>query len=174
LVVGDETLLASVVKAGAAAGARQVIVVGPQRRGLPGVCFVQEEPPRAGPVPALRRGLAEARPPQVAVLAADLPFLRADHLSMLLSAAKGKPGAVLVDDAGRSQWLAGAWRTETLRHAAASYQGDSLRGLLAPLSPALVRLTPAQGEPAPWLDCDTPEDLCRARELAGAREPRDR
>ena len=48
------------VAAGTAAGGRQVIVVGPERAGLDGVSFVSEEPPGAGPVPALRRGLAEA------------------------------------------------------------------------------------------------------------------
>jgi molybdenum cofactor guanylyltransferase len=164
LVVGDRTLLASVIRAGA--GARQVIVVGPERPGLDGVSFVREEPPGAGPVPALRRGLAEASQPWVAVLAADLPFLRAGHLDTLLSAAGVQPGAVLVDADGRPQWLAGCWRTEALRQAAAGYRQDSLRGLLGPLGPALVALTPAPGEPPPWLDCDTPQDLRQARALS--------
>ena len=63
LVVGGRTLLAAVLAAGAGAGARPVIVVGPQ--GGPGSGepsdprVVREEPPGAGPVPALRRGLAE-------------------------------------------------------------------------------------------------------------------
>jgi molybdopterin-guanine dinucleotide biosynthesis protein A len=163
LVVGDRTLIGSVVAAGTAAGARQVIVVGPQRPGLDGVSFVGEQPPGAGPVPALRRGLAEASEPWVAVLAADLPFLRAAHLGALLRAAAGHHGAVLVDDAGRPQWLVGCWRTGALRHAAAGYDGTSLRGLLGPLTPVLVSLMPAPGEPPPWLDCDTPDDLRRAR-----------
>jgi molybdopterin-guanine dinucleotide biosynthesis protein A len=167
LVVGDDTLIASVVRAGASAGARQVIVVGPERPGLDGASFVREEPPGAGPVPALKRGLAEASQPWVAVLAADLPFLRAGHLDTLLRAAGGQPGAVLVDEAGRPQWLAGCWRTGALRRAAAGYHHDSLRGLLGPLAPALVRLTPTRGDPPPWLDCDTPEDLRLARALAG-------
>jgi molybdopterin-guanine dinucleotide biosynthesis protein A len=179
LVVGDRTLLGSVVAAGTAAGARQVIVVGPERPGLPGVCFVQEEPPGAGPVPALRRGLAEAGDaPWVALLAADLPFLRAAHIRALLRAAQGpRPGgsapgagghsgAVLADDAGRPQWLASCWRTVTLREAAAGYAGDSLRGLLGPLAPVMVRPAAGPGDPPPWLDCDTPDELRKARELA--------
>jgi molybdopterin-guanine dinucleotide biosynthesis protein A len=166
LVVGGDTLIGSVVAAGTAAGARQVVVVGPVRPRLGGASFVSEEPPGAGPVPALRRGLAEASEPWVAVLAADLPFLRAGHLEALLRAAHGRPGAVLVDDTGRPQWLAGCWQTETLRRAAAGYGGNSLRGLLGPLAPALIRLTPGRGAPPPWLDCDTPEALGRARELA--------
>ena len=167
LVVGDRTLIASVARAGTGAGARQVIVVGPERPGLDGVSFVREEPPGEGPVPALRRGLAEASEPWVAVLAADLPFLRAGHLDTLLSAAGGQSGAILVDEAGRPQWLAGCWRTDALRRAAAGYHQDSLRGLLGPLAPALVRLTPTPGEPPPWLDCDTLEDLRQARALSG-------
>ena len=168
LTVGGRTLLGSVVAAGTGAGARQVIVVGPERPGLDGVSFVSEQPPGAGPVPALRRGLAEASSPWVAVLAADLPFLREAHLGALVAAAAGHDGAVLVDGGGRPQWLAGCWRTGILRCAVTSYQGTSLRGLLAPLSPVLVTLALAPGEPPPWLDCDTTEDLRRARELASA------
>jgi molybdopterin-guanine dinucleotide biosynthesis protein A len=167
LVVGSRTLLGAVVAAGAAAGAAQILVVGPERTGLAGVSFVCEEPPGAGPVPALRRGLAEASPPWVAVLAADLPFLRPTHLAALRRAAAGQDGAVLADETGRPQWLAGCWRTQTLQRAAAGYRGASLGGLLGPLAPVLVRLDPVPGEPPPWLDCDTPEDLDQARDWAG-------
>jgi molybdopterin-guanine dinucleotide biosynthesis protein A len=200
LTVGDRSLLDTVLAAGTEAGARQAVIVGPSRPGagrLPGgppVRFVREEPAGAGPVPALRRGLAElghpadpgdpAAAPWLAVLAADLPFLRAAHLRVLLAAAAGHDGAgrsrpgpsgpgrsgpghegaVLTDDEGRAQWLAGCWRTEALRHAAGGYSGASLHGLLAPLRPARVRITPGPGEPPPWLDCDTEADLRRARD----------
>ena len=221
LVVGGRTLLAAVLAAGAGAGARPVIVVGPQ--GGPGSGepsdprVVREEPPGAGPVPALRRGLAElaALPGEagdagdardernagdtrdvrdiknmgdvgdagdlsdagdardgsdtgdtawVAVLAADLPFLRAAHLRALLAASAGQDGAVLTDDGGRPQWLAGCWRVAALRRAVAGYRGASLHGLLSPLHPVSVRIEPGPGEPPPWLDCDTEADLSRARQ----------
>ena len=55
--------------------------------------------------------------------------------------------------------------TPQLSLAAARYRQDSLRGLLGPLGPALVALTQAPGEPPPWLDCDTPQDLRQARAL---------
>ncbi|MGO9783706.1 MAG: molybdenum cofactor guanylyltransferase [Streptosporangiaceae bacterium] len=200
LTVGGRTLLDAVLAAGSEAGARQAVIVGPPRPGAgrlldgPPLRFVREEPPGAGPVPALRRGLAElghpadpaypaypADPvaaPWLAVLAADLPFLRVAHLRALLAAAAGEDGArhegaghdgaVLTDDEGRAQWLAGCWRTAALRRAAGGYSGASLHGLLAPLRPASVRITPGPGEPPPWLDCDTEADLRRARGWPGA------
>jgi molybdenum cofactor guanylyltransferase len=172
LTVGGRTLLESVVAAGTEAGADPVVVVGPDRPGLRGAArFVREEPPGGGPVPALRRGLAElgtggpgSGAVWAAVLAADLPFLRAPHLRALLAAAAGRDGAVLTDDTGREQWLAGCWRAEVLRRAAARYAGSSLRGLLAPLSPVQLAIEPVPGQPPPWLDCDTEADLRRARD----------
>jgi molybdopterin-guanine dinucleotide biosynthesis protein A len=161
LLIGGRPIIESVIAA--AAGAARVIVAGPRRDGLGGVVFVSEEPPGAGPVPALRRGLAEVTAPRVAVLAADLPFLRAAHVRALLGA--GGNGAVLVDDGGREQWLAGCWRTSALRTALDAYQGASLGGLFRPLEPVLLELA-ATGEPPPWLDCDTPGDVERASGLS--------
>ena len=71
---------------------------------------------------------------------------------------------MLVDDTGREQWLAGVWRLDPLRKALAGYDGSSLRGVLAPLRPVLVRPEAPPDRPAPWFDCDTPEDLERARQ----------
>jgi molybdopterin-guanine dinucleotide biosynthesis protein A len=173
LVVGERSLLASVVEAAGAAGARQVVVVGPPRPGLALAAgelrVVREEPPGGGPVPALRRGLAEITAPWVLVLAADLPFLRGGHLRALPAAARqaGVAGAVLADDTGRPQWLAGGWHTEALRRALGGYAGSSLHGLLHPLRPAVLGPDPAQPGPPPWLDCDTEDDLRLARARSG-------
>jgi len=164
MLVGGMSLLESVLAAGA--GAQRAIVVGPAREGVPGVLFVSERPPGSGPVPALRRGLAEVSTSWVAVLAADLPFLRDVHLAALLRAAEENgTGAVLADDTGHAQWLAGCWRSAALRAALDGYAGGSLRGVLGPLEPTLLRLDPGPGEAPPWLDCDTPEDLESARRL---------
>jgi molybdopterin-guanine dinucleotide biosynthesis protein A len=169
LKVGDQTLLATVVLACQDVGADRIVVVGPEHEQLP-ARFVREEPAGAGPFAALRRGLAElpgASDPGptglVAVLAADLPFLRPAHLQALLAAAKGRNGAVLIDDEGHPQWLTGCWHRAPLARAAARYDGLSLRGLMAPLNPAHVLIDPGPGEPPPWLDCDTDADLRRAR-----------
>ncbi len=84
----------------------------------------------------------------------------------LADASRGRGRAVLADDGGRAQWLAGCWRTGALRRAVAGYQGSSLHGLLAQLRPVRVSMPPGPGEPPPWLDCDTKQDLRRAQDLA--------
>jgi molybdopterin-guanine dinucleotide biosynthesis protein A len=174
LKVGDQSMLATVVMTCQDAGAGQIIVVGPEHEPLP-ARFVREEPAGAGPFAALRRGLAELASPGdrgaegvVAVLAADLPFLRAAHLHTLLASAEGRNGAVLIDHEGHPQWLTGCWRTGPLSRAAAGYDGLSLRGLMTPLDPAHVLIDPGPGEPPPWLDCDTDADLRQARAWTAA------
>ncbi len=182
LVVGRRTLLGSVVSAVTEAGASRVVVVGPERAaalrpgtGSPGtgsgggrVSYTREEPPGGGPVAALRCGLAEVSAPDVVLAAADLPFLRPAHVTRLLAAlaGQGAPGVVLLDASGRPQWLAGCWPAAVLRAALRAYAGSSLRGVLGPLEPAALPDETAAGEPPPWLDCDTADDLRVAREWA--------
>lgn len=176
LEVGGQPMLVSVAAAAAAAGSGRVILVGPDRggavgRGLAmiaagltgGLITVRESPPGGGPVPALRRGLAENRAPWVALLAADLPFLTGTWVSALVAAASsaGQDGAVLADGSGRPQWLAGCWRAAALTAALAGYRGQSLGGLLGSLNPAVVP-SPDQTRP-PWLDCDDQASLTAAR-----------
>ncbi|WP_067179327.1 molybdenum cofactor guanylyltransferase [Microtetraspora niveoalba] len=163
--VGGRSLIERV--AGAVTAARTLVVVGPPRpgRGLERAVHTREDPPGSGPVPALRAGLALVTAERFALLAADLPFLDEGHVAALLAAARepGAPGAVLVDDEGNEQWLTGVWRTEPLREALAGYDGRSLRGLLGPLGPVAVRLGARADGCAPWFDCDTMDDLDRAR-----------
>jgi molybdenum cofactor guanylyltransferase len=171
LRVGERSLVASVVSAAAGAGAGRVILVGPPRPDLgppqAGLWTVREDPPGSGPASAVRRGLAETDAPWVLALAADLPFLRAAHLSSLLAAARdaGATGAVLADDDGRPQWLVSCWQTVVLRQAIGGHQGGSLHGLLRPLRPLILAPPPDRDGPPPWLDCDTEGDLRMARAL---------
>jgi CTP:molybdopterin cytidylyltransferase MocA len=169
-----------------------------------GLAFVREDPPGSGPVAALRVAMVEARAPVVALLAGDLPFLTARQLTPLLAGLagggagdgpgegvddgrgeagadgvtggvkSGAAGVVLLDGAGRPQWLASCWRTAVLAGALPGYGGDSLRGLLAPLRPALLPCPREPGEPPPWLDCDTADELARARRLSGRARRRGR
>jgi molybdopterin-guanine dinucleotide biosynthesis protein A len=128
--------------------------------------FAREEPPGAGPVAALRSGIAQVTAPWLALLAADLPFLLGEQLRDLLGQALGvgRAGAVLADAEGRPQWLAGGWQADVLRTALQGYQGSSLHGLLAPLEPVAVQPSGRAEGLAPWLDCDTPADLTAARQ----------
>ncbi|MUL44259.1 NTP transferase domain-containing protein [Streptomonospora sp. PA3] len=158
LDVGGASLVERV--AAAAAAAAEVIVVGPPRE-RPAARYVREDPPGSGPVPALRAGLAWVARPRFALLAGDLPFLRAADIEALRRAAEGRSGAVLVDAQGRTQWLLGVWRTDAVRGALADYAGRSLRGLLGPLDPLPVAAEGALVRAA--FDCDTPEELARAR-----------
>lgn len=169
LEVGGRTMLAIVLDA--VDDAERRIVVGPRQPVAPGVLIVREEPPGGGPVAALRAGLAEVSTDVVALLAGDLPFLTAALIGQLRAALAGD-GVLVVDDGGRDQWLLGVWRTPALRGAASGASGPtSLRKVLAPLSPRRLRPAVDPALPPPWLDCDTPADLARARAAAGAPEP---
>ena len=164
--IRGRSLLAAVAAAASDAGASRVVVVGPARPGILAE-FTTEEPPGAGPVPALRAGLARVSEPWLLLLAADLPFLTGQHLRVLRAAAQdAEAGALLTDGDGTPQWLVSCWRTEQVRAALSGYDGASLGGLLGPLRPAQVAIGHQPGEPPPWLDCDTNDDLAAAMALA--------
>ncbi|MEV5574366.1 NTP transferase domain-containing protein [Spirillospora sp. NPDC052269] len=173
LTVGGTPLLVLTARAVEAAG--RVVVVGPTHPDLPDATYVREDPPGSGPVPALRAGFAEVRAPWTVLLAADLPFLRPEHVAALLGAAgrADADGAVFVDDEGRSQWLTGVWRTAALRRALGGYEGQRLRGVLRGLRPLAVSMRDA-GERPPWFDCDTPEALAEAERAASGPYDRSR
>ena len=164
LEVGGRTMLAVVLAA--VADAERRIVVGPPQPAPDDVLQVREQPPGGGPVAALRAGLAEVRTDVLALLAGDLPFLTAELVGQLRTRLTGD-GVLVLDDTGRDQLLLGVWRTAALRAAVADSAGPtSLRKVLAPLSVRRLRPSVPAGAPAPWLDCDTPADLARARRLA--------
>lgn len=163
LPLGGVPLLHRVLAA--LADAERVVVVGPQRPVPREVLWAREEPPGGGPAAAVAAGLAQVVAPVAVVLAGDLPLLDASVVDALLLARGEADGAVLVDDDGREQLLAGCWSTEALRSAVASGRGGdgaSVRGLLGGLRRVHVQLD--ERRPA-WLDCDTPDDVRRAEEL---------
>jgi molybdenum cofactor guanylyltransferase len=166
LEVGGRTMLATVLAAVSDAEPR--VVVGPPQPVPAGVVLVREQPPGGGPVPALRAGLAAVAQDVVAVLAGDLPFLTAEVVAGLRQRLAGD-GVLVVDAAGRDQYLLGVWRTAALRTAVARTTGPtSLRALFAPLDVRRWRPAAPAGRPAPWTDCDTPADLARARAAGSA------
>jgi len=165
LEVGGRTMLATVLAAVSDADRR--VVVGPRQPVPEDVVLVRERPPGGGPVAALRTGLTEVPTEVVAVLAGDLPFLTGALIIELRGQLSGD-GVLVVDDGGRDQLLLGVWRTAVLRSAGAGNSGPtSMRRVLAPLSVRRVRPAAVPGQPPPWLDCDTPADLARARAAAG-------
>jgi len=187
ITIQGRSLLSTAVRAALNVGTSRVVIVGPRRPGLirelagdpprsasVAVEFTTEQPPGAGPVPAVRAGLELVSEPWLLLLAADLPFLRGDHLSALRTAASrasAGSGAIFVDHQGHPQWLAGCWQTARLRTALGRYEGSSLGGLLGPLTPVRITAGAAagmglQGEAPPWFDCDTSEDVAAALALA--------
>ena len=162
LIVGATSLLDRVLSA--VASASSVVVVGPARQVQREVVFTREEPVSGGPLAALAAGLRHVTADVVVLLAADLPFLDAATVDLLLA----EPGTVLVDETGRDQLLCSSFPTAKLRSALLGVEVDGAR--LAPTLLPLVRrrvsaVAPAD-RPAPWQDIDTPEDLRRAREHA--------
>ena len=165
LVVGGRSMLATVLDAVDDAATR--VVVGPVQAVPPGVVLVREQPPGGGPVAALRAGLGSVTTDVVAVLAGDLPFLTGEVVEGLRRRL-ARDGVLVVDDLGRDQLLLGVWRTERLRAAVGAAGGPtSMRRVLAPVAVDRWRPAVPEGTPPPWLDCDTPADLARARQAAG-------
>ena len=164
LEVGGASLLERVLAAVAAAG--RTVVVGPPRPLPSQVVQVREQPAGGGPGAALVAGLPHVTAPAVAVLAADLPGISPLVVEALRRTADGRDGEVLVDDGGHDQVLTAVWSTAALREA---LQGEdltdrALRPFLRDLD--VARLPAADAGVPDWADCDTPEDLARARESA--------
>jgi molybdopterin-guanine dinucleotide biosynthesis protein A len=172
LPVAGTPLLARVLAA--AEDARPRIVVGPLELTplLPhGVSLTFEDPPGGGPVAGLAAGvgLLTDAVRDVAVLAADLPFLSPAVLSELRSRlGEDADAAVLTDDADRPQWLCSVWRYTALVDRLVLIgdpRGRSLRELVSGMKVAYVH-TPTPSRPPAWFDCDTDEDIRRAEEWA--------
>lgn len=160
LVVDGRRLLD--VALDALTGAQRRVVVAGAAELPPGVALVSEDPLGGGPVAAISAGLAEVTAPMCVVLAADLPFVAAEHVTELVAAVRGT-GALAVDADGRDQPLLAAYDTAALRRALPTEpHGASMRQLLSQL-PDLERVR-LSGDPSPWFDCDTEEDLERARQ----------
>ncbi|WP_438853751.1 molybdenum cofactor guanylyltransferase [Agromyces sp. M3QZ16-3] len=186
LRVDGTTLLERVV---AAAGmARHRVVVGDAGASdLPGdVIVVREEPPFSGPAAAVAAGVSalptrtgpagvkgvageEVAADAVLLLAGDLPFV-AEAIPPLLAALEGADadradGAMIVDGAGRGQYLTAVVRRAALDDAIAAagpLEGTSMRRLVAALRLVDVAL-PGRAT----MDVDTWADARAAGATAG-------
>ena len=162
LTVGGSTLLDLVLTA--TADAATTVVVGPERATCLPVIWTREEPVGAGPVAALVAGLQLVTAHVVVLLAADLPFLTAEVVGQLVDSLVSD-GVVLVDEEGRDQYLCSAWKTAALREADLTV--NRLSVVVAGLRARRVSVPPTADRPGPWTDCDTEDDLWKARNWAG-------
>lgn len=143
LIYDGDTLLQRSLEA--AAGARGVVVVGPDPGPLPeGVLTCREEPPFAGPASAIAAGLAalngtaEPRSPFTLVLACDMPRV-GQAVEALRQSLGSVDGAMAVSPDGHRQPLVGFYSTPALQR---SVQDLSSRGALmnGSVSALLARL----------------------------------
>ena len=140
--------------------AQRVIVVGPEQPVDGSVVFCREQPPGGGPVAAIAAGLRHTSSDAVVVLAADLPFV-APAIPLLLDALPSVGAALLVDDSGRANYLAAAWRRASLDEALTAL-GDPTNASARALTELAPRVLVPDEEG--WgRDCDTWDDLAQAR-----------
>jgi molybdopterin-guanine dinucleotide biosynthesis protein A len=119
-------------------------------------------------VAAIEAGLALVTRTLAVVLACDMPLLTAEHVTRLVDVLRSPEhaeteAAMYVDDTGRRQPLAGAYRVAALRRTLPTLQpttGVAVHRLVSPLTVAEI---PA--DPGTTADCDTWVDVARSRTL---------
>ncbi|MCG7529673.1 molybdenum cofactor guanylyltransferase, partial [Streptomyces sp. OfavH-34-F] len=165
LRVGGRALLDRVLAACPDAGT--TVVVGDRRATVRPVTWAREAPPGGGPLAALHAGARHTSAQNVLVLSADLPFLGADTVRALLTAATetGAEGALCLDGEGREQPLVAVYRAEPLRRELALLAAEhgGLAGLPLRLLTRELTLRRVPAGPLASFDCDTWEDLASAR-----------
>ncbi|WP_281180249.1 NTP transferase domain-containing protein [Nocardia acidivorans] len=168
MVVGGRSMLDAALSA--VSDCARIVVVGPHRPELPPeILQAQEVPAGGGPVAAIAAAMTmvagcEFPAGHIVVLAADMPFLTSAAVHELLAHAResGSDAVFAADGSGRPQYLVGVWRRTAL--AAALNRLDSFVNrpmkALVPIDTAMVTLDGVQ-------DCDTPDEVQRARTDAG-------
>ncbi|MCM6775652.1 NTP transferase domain-containing protein [Nocardia sp. CDC159] len=167
IVVGGRTMLDTALAA--VASCVRTVVVGPHRPELaPAIRQVQEVPAGAGPVAAIAAGLrvleeCDFPAELVAVLAADMPFLTAEVIDELARHAVASQAAAVfaADESGRPQYLVGVWRRTALLAGL-----DRLDSLINQPMKALVPMDTVMVQLPGVADCDTADDIRRARARA--------
>lgn len=159
-----ERLVDRTVGAARNAGARRVIVVGPESAGSPRTIVVREDPPFTGPLAALAAALPRVDADLLLLLTCDL--VRPARVCDLLRSkppGPGVDGTVLRDADGRAQWLAGLYRVTALRAGILRFDSATdhapLRAILNP-----ARLAWIDAPPDTTADIDAPADLARAQQ----------
>lgn len=143
-----------------------VTIVGPVPDHLDrDVAVTQEAPAGGGPAAGVAAGLALTDTELVGVLATDMPFAAPVLAELVAAIEPGDDGVLALDPAGRQQYLCAIYRASALRSALA---GDPNNRAMHSALVGLKLRTVSMGERL--LDIDTPDDLERARDLAGLPE----
>lgn len=162
LTLDGRPLIERVINAARLTGAQRVVVVGPESVTAGADIVVRESPPFSGPGAALAAGIAEVEASWMLMLSCDLenPHDLCATLTAVFDSATTADGIVLVDSQQREQWLAGYYRTESVRAALAAVETDgiALYTVLGALD--LFRIEAPSELVA---DIDTPADLTAAR-----------
>lgn len=107
---------------------------------LPGPArTVVDAVPGIGPLGGLLAGLTEARTEWLLALACDLPWVSADHLTVLTRARSDAADAVVVQDGDRLQPLCALYQVERTRRAAEAQVATGRYALHAVLGRLAVR-----------------------------------
>ena len=167
LVFGGDTLLAFHLEQ--IPSEFSVVVVGEPIGTWPEVTCTREDPRGAGPVAAIASGLEHVSTPLVLILAVDTPFAFPQLVRWEL--APNSNALIPRDPSGKSQYLAGLYRSDPLRGALellGSPENRSVRELTSHLkSIDYHELSPENAQN--FMDLDTPEDLATARALLVSR-----
>ena len=167
LTLEGRSLLTRTVEALVDAGVGPIVAVGPVLEESADVVWTREEPPLSGPVAGIAAGLARMPAERVLILAGDLARPDAvvhgllSHRADDAGAAASVDGVVFSAD-GQPQWLAGLYRTASVRRALDMIETDrnaSVHALLGGL--AIEWIVDQEGITA---DIDVPADLARARQ----------
>lgn len=162
LRVGGRSLLDRAIDALRDAG--RVIVVGPRRSTLRTVSWARESPVGAGPLAATAAGVDHVVAESLVVLAVDYPFVDASVVAALLRAIEEHEGAALTDDEGNFHYVAGAYRTASVRarlRRSREVENASMHRIFSRLD-----VVPVFDDRAA-MDIDDPDDLEAARRIAG-------
>lgn len=165
--VGGRTLLEHVLAA--LADLPEIVVVGPELPASRPVTFALEDPPGGGPAAGVLAGLARFAhlPAAVVVLAVDMPLVTASTVDRLVAAARDADGAVLVDEAGRVQYLCAAYSVAALERRRREIGEDGAHGLAMRRLVGDLDLVPVPATGAEARDLDGWEDLAALREALG-------
>ena len=137
-----------------------------------GIRRIADPEPHAGVLPALRAALDAAREPLCLLVACDMPFLQPALLRRLVELANGFD-VVIPHVEGQPQPMHAVYRRNACRAAIEDSLAQGRRRMIAFLDAVRVRTVPedeirsVDPELRSFFNVNTPEDLERARALAG-------